>query len=98
MAGKIDHREQEVADLAGRRRPISCGDLGLDLVRFLSDLGQHRERIIPIEADPAGFSLQFERARDGRECHRNAGEGGRHLLARSPICLLCTLLALDLLP
>jgi hypothetical protein len=98
MAGKIDHREQEVANFASRRRPVSCGNLGLDLVCFLANLGQHRERIIPIEANSAGFSLQFERPSDGRERHRDAGEGGRHLLTRSRTCLLCTLLVLDLLP
>ena len=72
VAGEIDHREQQIADL-GCGRIASAGlDIGLDLVGLLADLGQHRQRIVPVEADLAGLLLQLQRARQGREVHRHA--------------------------
>ena len=51
MAGEVDHREQQIADL-GRRFGRSPGvELGFDLVGLLADLGEHRARIVPVEAD-----------------------------------------------
>src|SRR5262249_5229944 len=44
MTGKIDHREQEVAYLGTRVGTLAGSELGLDLVRLLTDLGEHRER------------------------------------------------------
>src|SRR5262245_22379334 len=74
MAGEVDHREQEVADLGPGGGTIAGSELGLDLVRLLADLGQHRERVVPIEPDLAGFGLQLERTGEGRERERDAGK------------------------
>ena len=38
-------------------------ELGFDFVGFLADLGEHRARVVPVEADLAGFLLELERAR-----------------------------------
>ena len=81
MTGKIDHREQEVAHLGTRVGTLAGSELGLNLVRLFTDLGEHRERVVPIEADLAGFGLQFERTGEGRERDRNAGEGACGFLA-----------------
>ena len=69
-------------------------DVGLDLVGLFADLGQHRQRIVPVESDLAGLLLELERARQGREPDRNAGERAA-LRARR---LRRLLLVLDLLP
>ena len=83
MAGEVGHREQQVADLGGRRIALAALDVGLDLVRLLADLRQHRERIVPVEADLAGLLLQLERARQGREADRHAGKRAASLASRS---------------
>jgi hypothetical protein len=65
MAGEVDHGKQQVADL-GRRLTAPAGrDLGFDLVALLADLGQHRQRIVPVEADLAGFGLEIQGAGEG---------------------------------
>ena len=55
-------------------------ELGFDLVGFLADLGEHRARIVPVEADPAGLVLQLEGAGQRGQGDRHAGE--RALLRR----------------
>ena len=57
VARKVDHREQEIADLRRGRRAIACRQLALDLVRLFTDLGEHRAGIVPIEADFARLGL-----------------------------------------
>src|SRR5262249_53823610 len=98
MTGKVDHREQEVADLHTGGGTIAGSELGLDLVRLLADLGEHRERVVPIEADLARLGLQFERAGEGRERDRNAGEGACGFRAALPIVLFRSLRPFDALP
>src|SRR4029077_16452100 len=98
MAGEVDHREQEVADLGACRGTMAGSELGLDLVRLLADLGQHRERAVPIEADLAGLGLQFERTGEGRERDRNSGEGACGLRAAWPVALLGSFRAFDAFP
>ncbi len=98
MAGEVDHREQEVADLGTCGGTIAGSELGLDLVRLLADLGQHRERVVPIEADLAGLGLQFERTGEGRERDRNPGEGACGFLAVWHVALLRSLRPFDAFP
>src|SRR5262249_12509690 len=98
MAGKVDDREQEVADLGTGGGTIAGGGLGLDLVRLLAGLGEHRERGVPVEADFAGPGLPFERTGEGRERDRNAGEGACGFLAAWPIALLRSLRPFDAFP
>src|SRR5262249_61440595 len=98
MTGEVDPREQEVADLGTRGGTIAGSKLGLDLVRLLADLGEHRARVVPIEADLAGLGLQFKRAGEGRERHRNPGEGACGFLAAEPIALLRSLRPFHALP
>ena len=74
MTRQIDHRKQEIADFGGRRAALAGRDFGLDLIGLLADLCKHRERIVPVEADLAGLLLQLERARQGRERDRDAGQ------------------------
>ena len=62
MAGEVDHREQQVADLGGGIAFIAGIELGFDFVGFLADLGEHGARVVPVEADPAGLVLQLEGA------------------------------------
>ena len=62
MPGKIDHGEQQIADLAGDFVLIVAVERGFDLVSFLADLGEHGARIVPVEADTAGFVLQLQGA------------------------------------
>ena len=69
---------------ANSRSPTSAG--GLRLLRLGASssasissassriFAQHGARIVPVEADLAGLGLQFERAGQGRERHRHAGE------------------------
>ncbi len=59
MPRQVDNREQQVADFGGRAVTVAAVDIGLDLVRLFTDLGQHRERIVPIEPDLAGLLLKF---------------------------------------
>jgi hypothetical protein len=63
VTGKVDHREQQVADL-GRCRLGLIGEikLGFNFVGFLANLGENAVRVIPVETDPAGFVLQLKRA------------------------------------
>ena len=68
------------------------------LVGLLADFGQHRQRIVPVEANLAGLGLQLERAGKGGQGDRDAGEGARSFLSRALACLLRALLALDALP
>ena len=61
MAREIDGGEQQIADLRRRllvsaRSPIKRG---LDLVGFFADFAQHGVRIVPVEADFAGFCCSF---------------------------------------
>ena len=65
VAGKIDPREQQVADLRRGGRAIARGELVLDLVRLLADLGEDGERIVPIKPDFTGLGLQFQCASEG---------------------------------
>ena len=81
------------AALAGR-------DLGFDLVGFLADLGEHRQRIVPVEADLAGLGLQLQRAGEGRERRPARRRARPCVLGRSPPRLrsLGLLLGLDAVP
>ena len=54
MAGKIDRREQEVANLIRQRLRRTVGDLRLDLGDLLGELRQNRPDIVPVETDFAG--------------------------------------------
>src|SRR5215831_15173894 len=98
MTGKVDHSEQKVADLGTGGGTIAGSELGLDLVRLLADLGEHRERVVPIEADLARLGLQFERAGKGRERDRNAGKRACGFRAAEPIVLLRALRPFDAFP
>ena len=62
MAGEVDHREQQIADLGCRIGFAGTIEFGFDLVGFLADFGQHRARIIPVETDTAGLVLKLQRA------------------------------------
>ena len=62
MAGEVDHREQQIADLGRRRGFVGAIELGFDLVGFLADFGEHRARVVPVEADAAGLVLQLQGA------------------------------------
>ena len=77
MAGQIDHGKQQIADLGRGLVAVAGGDLGFDLVALLADLGQHRHRIVPVEADLAGLGLQLQRAGEGGQRHRHAGQRAR---------------------
>src|ERR1043166_5550952 len=60
MTRQIDHREQQIADfLLG---VVGCAGIKrvFDLVGLLADLGEHGARIVPVEADTAGFILQLQ--------------------------------------
>src|SRR5882672_12071234 len=73
MAREVDDRKQQVARLGSRLLAVATySDRGFDLVSFLSDLRQHRHRIVPVEAHLAGLLLQLERAGEGRQADRNA--------------------------
>src|SRR5262245_9979133 len=98
MTGEVDHSKQKVADLGTGGGTIAGGELGLDLVRLLADLGEHRERVVPIEADLAGLGLQFERTGEGRERDRNAGKRACGFRAAEPIVLLRSLRPFDAFP
>ena len=63
MAGEVDHREQQVADLGCRRLGlVGLIEFGFDFVGFLADLGEHGARVVPVEADAAGLVLQLKSA------------------------------------
>ena len=100
MTGEVNDGEQQIADLA-RDFLLRPGiELRADLVGFLADLCQHGLRIVPVEADLAGFLLQLERARERRQPGRDAGEravaaGSRASARFRPRGLL---LRLDLIP
>src|SRR5262245_20674177 len=105
MTGEVDHGEQEIADLRRRIGAVAGRQFRLDLVRLLTDLGKHRTRAVPVGTGLAGLGLQLERTGQGRERHRDAGEGA--CLARrvrflagslAAIRLLGFLLGLDTLP
>src|SRR5262249_24273331 len=98
MTGKVDHREQEVAELGNGGGTLAGSELGLDLVRLLADLGEPRERVVPIEAYLARLGLQFERTGEGRERDRNASEGACAFRAAEPTVLLRSLCPFDALP
>src|SRR5690348_13154190 len=94
MPREIDGREEKVADFGACVRGVSFVECGLDLVRLLTDLGEHGARIVPVEADIAGLVLQLERAGEG-------GKGGWHPRQRTRPRLLAAfgaLLGLDPLP
>src|SRR5207247_3431991 len=55
MTGEIDHRKQEIADLAGQALLLAFFQRGLDLVGFLANFGEHSTRVVPVEADLRGF-------------------------------------------
>ena len=74
MAGQVDHGKQQIADLGRGLVAVAGSDLGFDLVAFLADLGQHRQRIVPVEADLAGLVLQLQRAGEGGQGDRHAGQ------------------------
>ena len=83
VAREIDGREQQIADFSGGAGLITVQHR-LDLVGLFANLVQDRARIVPIEADFARFLLQFERAGEGGERHRHAGERACVLIAFSP--------------
>ena len=87
MPREIDGGEQKIADFGGGSFRV-CIELGLDLVGLLADFSQHRARIVPVEADGAGFRLKFQRPGQGREPHRHAGKSalilGAAAVARAP--------------
>ena len=77
---------------------VARGDLGFDLVAFLADLGQHRHRIVPVEADLAGLGLQLQRAGEGGQRHRHAGQRAGVLRLAAAGGALGLFLGLDALP
>ncbi len=98
MPGKIDGSEQKVADFGRGRRVIrrSAVELGLDLVDFLADFAQNGARIVPVESDLAGLSLQFQRAGEGGQHHRHAGKRaviGRLAAGARRACFSCALIS-----
>src|SRR6185437_4299108 len=60
VAREIDHREQQIAELVLDARLFGLAlDLVAQLVELLVDLGEHRRRVLPVEADARGALLQF---------------------------------------
>ena len=60
MAGKIDNREQQIADFGRHPAFVAAIEFGFDLVCFLADLGEDSARIVPVEADASGLVLQLQ--------------------------------------
>ncbi len=101
MAGEVDDGEQQIADFRRRPRALSPASIAcFDLVGLLADLGEHRQRIVPVEADLAGLLLQLERAGQGGQGDRHAGERTRSLGRRAAARLgaFGLLLGLDAVP
>src|ERR1700733_14450109 len=73
MPREIYRGKEEIADLGCGVRPVAI-KRGFDLVCLLADFAQDRARIVPVEADSAGFGLQLERAGEGRERDRHTGK------------------------
>jgi hypothetical protein len=73
MASQVDHGKQQIADLHRRLAAVARGDFGFDLIAFLTNLGQNGQGIVPVEANPAGLDLKFQRPGEGGHCHRHAG-------------------------
>jgi hypothetical protein len=84
VPGKIGDCEEDIPEfglemvLVARRR----GKLVLELVRFLADFFDHRERIVPIEADAARAALQLDGASESGEGNWHIVEKGR---SRGPL-------------
>ena len=74
VAGQINHREEQVADLAGHGPPVGLRpvQLGLDLADFFPDLGKHQPCIVPVEAHRRRLGLQLVGAHQRRQAGRNA--------------------------
>ena len=77
---------------------VAGSDLGFDLVAFLADLGQNRERIVPVEADLAGLVLEFQRAGEGGHGDRHARESADLLRLAAAGGAFGLFLGLDALP
>ena len=75
MAGEVDDREQEIAQLQlALGQGSALGDRGPQLGDLLLDLGQDRLGGTPVEADPGRALLQLECAGQCREADRHVGE------------------------
>src|SRR5258708_29222016 len=95
MPGEVHGREEQVADFTRQRLYRTLRNLSFDLDDFLPDFLQDCVRIIPVEADFAGFLLQLQGPGESRQCKRYAIErAGLALLASSVLCLRCELQAL----
>ena len=79
VAGIIDHREQQVADLGGA---LFFGLGPLDLAQFLVDLRARAVGVGPVEADPGRAALDLLGALQGGEGEGDAGDGAFVRLAR----------------
>ena len=83
VAGEIDHREQQIADLVGQLvGACTLVELGPEFGNLLFDLAQHLRWFRPVEADPRGPSLQLGRADE-------SGQGKGHVVEHAVSALGC---------
>ena len=82
MAGEVDHREQEVAELPRARPGRASATARAQLADLLLDLGQDRRRPPPVEPDPRRAFLQLERAGQGRKAPAARRQDARVVAAR----------------
>jgi hypothetical protein len=78
VAGIIDDREQQVAELGGA---LLVGGGGVDLGQLLVDLGARPGDIGPVEADARGAALQLLGALEGGKGEGDSGQGALVLAA-----------------
>ncbi len=74
MAGEIDDREQEIADLVLDLAARAGLERLADLAHFLLDLADDLGGVRPVEADGRGLAGELFGAGEGGQAGRNAGE------------------------
>ena len=93
VAGDVDDREQQVAQLVGGGVGVAAAGSAHQLVGFLRDLRQRTVHVRPVEADLRSLLLHLVGEREGGQRAGDAVEDRRALLRRSLF-----LEALDRLP
>src|SRR5271166_1612137 len=80
VAREIRRGKKKIANLLRQGRWRAAAQLGLDLGKFLADLGQHVPDVVPVESDLGRFLLQLECALKSWKDQRDAAQRPRRRL------------------